>query len=258
LRIAASIVCADQLRLGEVVDVLVETGVDELHVDVLDGRFAPNFGIGFRALEALAQLPLPLDVHLMVVEPERFVPALAERGVDMVTFHVESSIRPHHLLGHIRECGMQAGLACNPATPLQAIRELVDDVDRLLLMSVDPGFEGQAFLGTTIRRVERVARYAGLRGLEVDVAVDGGIGLEEIPQLRCAGATTIVVGTHALFTSGRDLRSQALRLRRLCDAPEQWRGHDRSDASLVPAATKTAERRPAAAQPTHSAAGLAP
>ncbi|MFQ5465966.1 MAG: ribulose-phosphate 3-epimerase, partial [Thermodesulfobacteriota bacterium] len=169
------------------------------HVDVMDGRFVPNITIGPFVVEALKRATrLPLDVHLMIVEPERYVEAFARAGSDVITVHAEASTHLHRTVQAIRECGARAGVSINPATPVSAIEEIIDDVDLVLVMSVNPGFSGQTFIPSALRKIAAVRGLIEARGLTVELEVDGGIKVSNIREAAAAGADVFVSGSGIL------------------------------------------------------------
>jgi ribulose-phosphate 3-epimerase len=194
VKIAPSILSADFAALADDV-ARVEAGApDQLHVDVMDGRFVPNLTIGPVVVEALRKRTrLPLDVHLMIVEPERFVGDFVAAGADMVTVHAEASAHLQRVLTQIREAGAKAGVALNPSTPPNVLDYVLDDVDLLLVMSVNPGFGGQRFIPSAYTKLRRIKEMLGTR--PVEVSVDGGVKLEHVRPLAEAGATVLGAGS---------------------------------------------------------------
>lgn len=201
--IAPSILSADFAHLAREVKEVEEAGADWLHVDVMDGRFVPNITVGIPVVEALKGVTrLPLDVHLMIVEPERYLEAFARAGADILTVHVEACLHLHRTLARIRELGLKAGVALNPATPLWSIEEVLEDVDMVLIMSVDPGFGGQEFIPQSLQKIRKLKAWLAERGLDrVLIQVDGGIKLENIAEVARAGADVLVSGS-GIFGQG--------------------------------------------------------
>ena len=195
-RIAPSILSADFSRLGEEVQAVEQAGADWLHVDVMDGRFVPNITIGPLVVEAVKRATsLPLDVHLMIVEPERYIGDFVRAGAATVGVHVETCPHLHRTVAQIREAGARASVVLNPATPAQSVEEVLGDVDQVLVMTVNPGFGGQKFIDATLPKIETLRRWIDERGLDVALEVDGGIGPESIERSARAGADVFVAGT---------------------------------------------------------------
>ncbi len=212
IKIAPSILSADFAALADEV-AKVEDQADLLHFDVMDGHFVPNLTIGPVVVQALRKRTrLPLDVHLMIEGPERFIEAFAQAGSDALTIHVEACPHLHRVIQQIKEAGLQAGVALNPATPLHTLDEVLEEVDRILVMSVNPGFGGQQFLPFVLRKIEALSKR--LEGLtrKPEIAVDGGIKVENCRAVAEAGATVLVAGS-AIFGSP-DPRATILRMRR--------------------------------------------
>jgi ribulose-phosphate 3-epimerase len=227
IEIAPSILSADFARLGAQVQEALDAGARRIHVDVMDGRFVPNISVGPLVVAALRpQVQAAggtLDVHLMIVEPERYVRDFAQAGAGALTVHVEAAVHLHRTVQAVRAMGVAAGVALNPATPLGALEEVLPLVDLVLLMSVDPGFGGQGFIPGSVDKIARLRALLDAQGLDmVDLAVDGGIGEETIGAVARAGATVAVAGS-AVFGPGaagaaRTIAESLAALRRASEA----------------------------------------
>ena len=198
-KVAPSILSADFAKLGEEVSRLDSSGADWVHVDVMDGVFVPNITIGPSVIAAIRPYSaLPFDVHLMITSPKRHLEAFARAGADLITIHVEAEDDVPGALRRIRELGKRAGISLNPDTPLSAVEGLLADVDLLLIMTVPPGFGGQAFREDCLPKISRARELIDSMGLEVEIAVDGGINESTAPRAAEAGASVLDAGS-ALF-----------------------------------------------------------
>jgi len=199
VKIAPSILSADFGRLAEEVKAI--GSADYVHVDVMDGHFVPNLTIGPIVIEAVKRATnLPLDVHLMIEDAERWVAAYAKAGADLIGVHAEAAPHLHRTLGQIKDLGKKPCVVLNPATPLEAIEYVLGDVAQVLLMSVNPGFGGQKFIPSTLVKIAKLRSMIDERGLAVDIEVDGGINLDNVAEVCAAGANVVVAG-NAVYTT---------------------------------------------------------
>jgi ribulose-phosphate 3-epimerase len=217
-KIAPSILSADFARLGEEVTAVTAAGADYIHIDVMDGRFVPNITIGPLVVEAVRRVTaLPLDVHLMIAEPDRYIADFAEAGADIIVVHAEATDHLHRTVQLIKSFGKRAGVSLNPATPLTVLDYILDDLDLVLLMTVNPGFGGQSFIDSCLRKIHELRGMLDKRGLETELEVDGGVKCSNIEQISHAGADVFVAGS-AVFGS-KDYPATIAELKRLAREP---------------------------------------
>jgi len=219
IKIAPSILSADFARLGEQVAEVEAAGADYIHVDVMDGRFVPNITVGHLVVKALRPVSrLPLDVHLMIEAPERYIEQFAKAGADILTVHQEACPHLHRVIGEIKELGVRAGVSLNPATPLNTLEEILPYLDLVLLMTVNPGFGGQEFIEEMLPKIERMRQILDERGLKCELEVDGGINAETAPRVVAAGADVLVAG-EAIFGAEEGIAGA---MRRIRESIEEW------------------------------------
>ncbi len=194
--IAPSILAADFMRLREDVELINTSNADWFHLDVMDGRFVPNISFGqfiIKQIKTIAKKPL--DVHLMILEPEKYIEQFREAGADVITVHYEACPHIHRTLAQIRETGAQAGVAINPGTPISVLEDVLEEASMVLIMSVNPGFGGQKFIYRTLKKVEQLKERLTVRNLPAKIEIDGGVGLQNAESLLQAGADVLVAGS---------------------------------------------------------------
>ena len=202
IKIAPSILSADFSRLGEEIVAIDTAGADYVHIDVMDGHFVPNITIGPLVVDAVRKVTQkPLDVHLMIENPDLYIPAFAEAGADIIVVHEEAVAHLHRTVQLIKSFGKKAGVSINPGTPVSTLEVILDDLDLVLVMTVNPGFGGQSFIDSCLPKIEALRKMIDARGLEVELEVDGGVKADNIEKIARAGADVFVAGS-AVFNAG--------------------------------------------------------
>ena len=213
VKLSPSILDADFGRLAEQVREAEAAGADYLHVDVMDGQFVPNITLGPAVVAAIRRATtLPLDLHLMIEEPRRFLPQFVEAGTSIMTVHAEAVRHLHATVAAIQQAGVRAGVALNPATPLEVVDEIVDRLDLLLIMTVNPGFGGQQLIPETLDKIARARALLDARGARAELEVDGGIKADNVAEVVRRGARVVVAGS-AIFMEGGDIHANTAALR---------------------------------------------
>ena len=204
IKISASIACADLLNLEHDIKLLEKAGIDYIHIDIMDGSFVPNYCLNMDIMRAIKGVTsIPMECHLMINEPERYLGQIAEIGCMYVSVHCEATLHIQRSLSLIRQYGMKAGIALNPATSVDVLDYLLDDIDLVTLMMINPGFAGQKLIPSMIRKITDTRKYLDLHGKQpIDILVDGNVSIVNIPKMIEAGATILVGGTSSIFRKG--------------------------------------------------------
>lgn len=215
-KISPSIMCADFRHLEENIKVLEKAGVEYLHFDIMDGSFVPNFTLGPDFMKAVREITaIPFDIHLMIQHPENHIPIFDIRAGDVVSVHQESTVHLQRTLQKIKDLGAKPAVALNPATPIYSIEDVMDDIDMILIMTVNPGFAGQKLVPATLKKVANMKQYLLDHGYgNIEIEVDGNVSCENARMMRAAGADIFVAGTSSLFIKDADLLTCASELRK--------------------------------------------
>ena len=217
--LAASILSADFARIGDAVKIAEESGVDLIHIDIMDGHFVPNLTFGPKLVSSLkAKTSLPLDVHLMVDDPLKIVPLFMEAGADWISVHIEASPHLHRLISLIKKQGKKAGCAINPATPIHQMQSIIQDLDYVLLMTVNPGWGGQTLIEHSHRKISRLNHWIQGQGLKTLIEIDGGVSLDNMDLLLLDGTNIFVIGS-AIYDS-QDPKGTITRMKSILSEPE--------------------------------------
>jgi len=205
IKIAPSILAANFSKLGEEIKDVEKGGADYIHVDVMDGHFVPNITLGPLIVESIRPVTtLPLDVHLMIENPDQYIPMFASAGASIISVHQEACIHLHRTIQLIKSTGAKAGVVINPATPPETIKEILSEIDLVLVMTVNPGFGGQAFIPQTLRKIEKIASWRSKYNLSFEIEVDGGVNLQTAKLCTDAGADVLVAGSAIFNHSNRE------------------------------------------------------
>ncbi len=211
-KIAPSILSADFTRLSEEIKAVEDAGADYIHIDVMDGHFVPNITFGPLIVKAVRRVTsLPLDVHLMISDPDKYISAFADAGADIITFHAEASIHIHRTIQQIKAKGKKAGISLNPATSLDVLEYILEDLDLILLMTVNPGFEAQKFIPSVLPKIKKLREQIDTRGLKCEIEVDGGINLDTIGMVSSAGADVFVAGSAIFYSKNYETTIKKMR-----------------------------------------------
>lgn len=212
IKIAPSILSADFSKLGEEIKEVEQGGADYIHVDVMDGHFVPNITIGPLIVKSIRPITnLPLDVHLMIANPDQYIPEFAKGGADIISVHVEACPHLHRTIHLIKEQGKKAGVVLNPATPVETIQHILPDVDLVLLMTVNPGFGGQSFIPSVLPKIKQIRQMVDDLGLPIEIEVDGGVNQDTAKQCIEAGANVLVAGSAIYNKENRKEAIQQIR-----------------------------------------------
>lgn len=212
MKIAPSILSADFTKLGEEIREVEAAGADYIHIDIMDGHFVPNITMGPFIVDAVKTITnLPLDVHLMIEHPEQYIHEFAQAGADFITVHVEADKHIHRTLQAIRQLGVKSGVVLNPATPVSMIENILEEIDMVLLMTVNPGFGGQAFIEAVLPKIREIRNMVQAKNLDIDIEVDGGIDTKTVKLCKDAGANVFVAGSAIFGVTDRKIAIQEIR-----------------------------------------------
>lgn len=219
VKIEASVACADFRNLEKDIRELEGCGVDFLHIDIMDGNFVPNFALNYSIMQALKMMTdIPMECHLMVQDPERYIEVTARSGASYISIHTEATNHVQRALSQIRELGAKPGIALNPATPVHVLEHILDDIELIIVMTVNPGFAGQKLIPSTLKKIEKIRYFIESMGYgNIDIQVDGNVSIENIPKMIKAGATMLVGGTSSVFRKGHSIKESVSLIRKLIE-----------------------------------------
>ena len=201
IKISPSILSADFMQMGEAIKTIEKSGADYIHCDIMDGLFVPNITFGFNMIADIKKISnLPIDAHLMIEKPERYIERFCKAGCDIITVHQEATVHLHRTVQAIKSCGVKAGVALNPMTPLSTLEYMLEDLDMALLMSVNPGYSAQSFIPAVMNKIKQLDKMIKATGKEIELEVDGGVNPSNIKEVTEAGANVIVAG-NAFFAA---------------------------------------------------------
>ncbi|MFW6308565.1 MAG: ribulose-phosphate 3-epimerase [bacterium] len=215
-KISASVMCADLLHLEKDIKELKKSGVDYLHWDIMDGVFVPNFSMNPDIMKAVKTIcDIEYDTHLMITDPGKYIDVFAEAGTDMMVVHVETTVHLHRVIQKIKQKGLKAGVALNPATPVREIKEILPDIDMVLVMTVNPGYAGQKMIGQTLNKIEEVRELIKKNKFDIDLQVDGNVSFENAVKMKKRGANVFVVGSSSIFNENLSIETGVKKIKKM-------------------------------------------
>ena len=217
IKLEASVACANFRNLEKDIREFEDCKIDYLHIDIMDGMFVPNFALDFSIMKTIKEMTeIPMECHLMIEKPERYIEKTAQMGATYISIHTEATNHMQRALTQIRGLGVKSGIALNPATPINVLDYILEDIDFILIMTVNPGFNGQSLIPSTLKKIEQVRKLIEKKGYgQIEIQVDGNVSIENIPLMVRAGATMLVGGTSSLFRKGHSLKDSVSLINKL-------------------------------------------